>query len=131
MPVVILAFPRRNKLNGRKSEWTALFPYHNADMGQKISWPHCNFMPFCLLLHRLRASKDILETVHPDRALVHLGAGYKQMVSDSTGLQVIAYFLVSLCGDSKMQPSLLQGFNSPKALKAMGMFAKRNSTFFC
>lgn len=137
MPVVILAFPRGNILDGRKSKCMALFPYHDADMGQKISWPHCNFMPFCLMLYRLTASKNILKTVHPDRALVHHGAGYKQMVSDIIGLQIIAYFLVCLCGDSKMQPSLLQmlkfrrAFNSPKALKVMGMFAKKNSTFSC
>lgn len=128
VPVVMLAFPRRNILNRRKSKCTALFPHHDADMGQKISWPLCNFMPFCLLLYRLTAGKHILDTVHPDRALVHLGAGYKQMISDIMDLQVIAYFLMCLCGDSKMQPSLLQmlkfrrGFNSPKVLKAMGMF---------
>lgn len=56
------------------------------------------------------------------------------MVSDIIGLQVIAYFLVCLCGDSRMQPSLIQmlkfrrAFNSPKALKAMGTFARKNST---
>lgn len=67
-------------------------------------------MPFCLMLYRLTASKDVLETVRLDRALVRHGAGYKQMVSDIIGLQIIAYFLVCLCGDTKMQPSLLQMF---------------------
>lgn len=86
VPVVMLAFPRRNILNRRKSKCTALFPYHDADMGQKISWPHCNFIPFCLLLYRLTASKPVLETIYPDKALVHLGAGYKQIISDITGL---------------------------------------------
>lgn len=52
---------------------SSLFPYHDADMGQTVSWPHCYFMPFCLLLYRLTVSKDILEIAHPDRALVHLG----------------------------------------------------------
>lgn len=137
--VVMLAFPRRVILNRRKSKCTALLPQHSADMGQKISWPHCDFIPFCLLLYRLTASKPVLETVHPDKTLVHLGAGYEQMVSDITGLQVIAYFLLYLCGDSKMQPSLLQmlkfrsAFNSPKALKVMSLVCllARKSTFSC
>lgn len=61
MPVVMLTFPGRNILNGRKSKCTALFPYHDADVGQKVSWPHCYFMPFCLLPYRITVSEDILE----------------------------------------------------------------------
>lgn len=41
---VILAFPRRYILNWRKSKCTAVFPDHDADVGQKF---HCLAVTLC------------------------------------------------------------------------------------